>query len=254
MTVAFNQDGFAETSGEIIVYCTDNQGIYSHSATEYVSAGGSLSAGSYLDAPPQPKQGFVIVRADNSWKYQVDRRGTYYSKETGEKVEHTALGELPENLTELAPLAEPCKWNGTEWVISKEKQAELIVNQRAEIRAQINAKRDECVNGGAFVPEINKWVDTDDKGRSTLVEIKADFDLNGKNNTYTLICADNTAQVIHFEEFKAVWNAVKTLKEKMYENAYMHKVLLEQSENPTDYNWSTGWSKTYQEHLNEQQA
>lgn len=141
-----------------------------------------------------------------------------------------------------------------QFVISKEKQAELIIKQRAEIRAQINAKRDECVNGGVFVPEINKWVDTDDKGRSTLVEIKADFDLNGKNNTYTLICADNTAQVIHFEEFKAVWNAVKTLKEKMYENAYMHKVLLEQSENPTDYNWSTGWSKTYQEHLNEQQA
>lgn len=141
-----------------------------------------------------------------------------------------------------------------QFVISKEKQAELLIKQRAEIRAQINAKRDECVNGGVFVPEINKWVDTDDKGRSTLVEIKADFDLNGKNNTYTLICADNTAQVIHFEEFKAVWNAVKTLKEKMYENAYMHKVLLEQSENPTDYNWSTGWSKTYQEHLNEQQA
>lgn len=141
-----------------------------------------------------------------------------------------------------------------QFVISKEKQAELLIKQRAEIRAQINAKRDECVNGGVFVPEINKWVDTDDKGRSTLVEIKADFDLNGKNNTYTLICADNTAQVIHFEEFKAVWSAVKTLKEKMYENAYMHKVLLEQSENPTNYNWSTGWSKTYQEHLNEQQA
>lgn len=141
-----------------------------------------------------------------------------------------------------------------QFVISKEKQAELLIKQRAEIRAQINAKRDECVNGGVFVPEINKWVDTDDKGRSTLVEIKADFDLNGKNNTYTLICADNTAQVIHFEEFKAVWNAVKTLKEKMYENAYMHKVLLEKSENPTNYNWSTGWSKTYQEHLNEQQA
>lgn len=141
-----------------------------------------------------------------------------------------------------------------QFVISKEKQAELLIKQRAEIRAQINAKRDECVNGGVFVPEINKWVDTDDKGRSTLVEIKADFDLNGKNNTYTLICADNTAQVIHFEEFKAVWHAVKTLKEKMYENAYMHKVLLEQSENPTNYNWSTGWSKTYQEHLNEKQA
>ena len=136
-----------------------------------------------------------------------------------------------------------------QFVISKEKQAELLIKQRAEIRKQINTKRDGCVNGGVFVPEINKWVDTDDKGRSTLVEIKADFDLNGKNNTYTLICADNTAQVIHFEEFKAVWNAVKTLKEKMYENAYMHKLLLEQSANPKDYNWSSGWSKTYQEHL-----
>ena len=82
-----------------------------------------------------------------------------------------------------------------------------------------------------------------------MVEIKADFDLNGKDNTYTLICADNTAQVINFEEFKAVWNAAKTLKEKMYENAYIHKLLLEQSANPKDYNWSSGWSKTYQEHL-----
>ncbi|MDU7946402.1 MAG: hypothetical protein E7J27_09745, partial [Haemophilus parainfluenzae] len=82
MTITFNQDGFAEKSGEIIVYCTDNQGIYSHSATEYVSEGGSLSAGSYLDAPPQPKQGFIIVRTDNSWQYQSDHRGTYYSKET----------------------------------------------------------------------------------------------------------------------------------------------------------------------------
>lgn len=141
------------------------------------------------------------------------------------------------------------EWDGSKWVVSQDKRNELLNSQRAEIRAAINKKRDDCVNGGVFVPKINKWVDTDGKGRSTLVEIKADFDLNGKDNTYTLICADNTAQVIHFEDFKAVWNAVKTLKEKMYENAYMHKLLLEQSANPKDYNWSSGWSKTYQEHL-----
>lgn len=142
MTVTFNQDGFAETSGEITVYCTDNQGIYSHSTTEYVSEGGSLSAGSYLDAPPQPKQGFVIVRADNSWKYQVDRRGTYYSKETGEKVEHTALGELPEDLTALAPLAEPCKWNGTAWVKDETKIAELFMQRKEALLATLANKAD----------------------------------------------------------------------------------------------------------------
>lgn len=142
MTITFNEAGFAEDSGEVTVYCTDNQGIYSHSATEYVSEGGSLSAGSYLDAPPQPKQGFVIVRADNSWQYQAEHRGTYYSKETGEKVEHTALGGLPENLTAIKPLAEPCKWNGTAWVKDETKIAELFMQRKEALLATLANKAD----------------------------------------------------------------------------------------------------------------
>ena len=138
MTVTFNQEGFAENSGEITVYCTDAQGVYTKETTEYVSEGGSLSAGSYLDAPPKPKQGFVIVRVDNNWQYQADHRGTYYSKETGEKVEHTALGELPDNLTALAPLAEPCKWNGTEWVKDAAKIADNFAKNQAKLIANID--------------------------------------------------------------------------------------------------------------------
>ena len=142
MTVTFNQEGFAEKSGEVTVYCTDNQGIYSHTTAEYVSEGGSISAGSYLDAPPKQKQGFIIVRADNSWQYQVDHRGTYYSKETGEKVEHTALGELPEDLTALAPLAEPCKWNGTAWVKDEAKIVELFIQRKEALLATLANKAD----------------------------------------------------------------------------------------------------------------
>lgn len=139
------------------------------------------------------------------------------------------------------------QWNGKAWVISPEKMTALLQERRETVRAQINAKRDACVDGGAYVAAIGKWVDSDEKGRATLVEIKADFDLNGKDNTYTLICADNTAKTLNFEEFKAVWDAVKTLKEKMFENAYMHKILLEQAENPLEYDWSIGWSETYDE-------
>lgn len=134
-----------------------------------------------------------------------------------------------------------------QWVISPQKQTALLAAQRAEVRAKINAKRDECVNGGVYVSAIDKWIDSDDQGRSTLVEIKADFDLNGKDNTYTLICADNTAKTINFNEFKAAWDAAKNLKEKMFENAYMHKVLLEQSADPLNYDWSIGWATTYAE-------
>ena len=141
------------------------------------------------------------------------------------------------------------EWNekSGKWEISKEKLTALLEEQRAQVRAEINAKRDACVDGGAYVAAIDKWVDSDEKGRATLVEIKADFDLNGKDNTYTLICADNSAKTINFDEFKAVWDAVKTLKEKMFENAYMHKILLEQAENPLEYDWSIGWSETYDE-------
>ena len=142
MTVTFNQEGFAQNSGEITVYCTDAQGIYIKETTEYVSAGGSLAAGSYLDAPPQAKQGFVIVRVDNNWQYQADHRGTYYRKETGEKVEHTALGELPEDLTALAPLAEPCKWNGTAWVKDETKIAELFMQRKEALLATLANKAD----------------------------------------------------------------------------------------------------------------
>lgn len=151
-------------------------------------------------------------------------------------------------------------WNGTAWVLSSEGEAELLAEQRNQIRNAINTKRDACVNGGVYVPEIDKWVDTDEKGRATLVEIKADFDLNGTQEAngepriFTLICADNTAQPLDFDKFRAVWNAAAKLKEGMFENAYMHKILLEQAEKPLEYDWSIGWSKTFEEYQNEQQA
>ena len=261
MTIQFNDNGFALASGEVTVYIADNQGIYSHSAQEFVAEGTGLSAGAYLDAPPEPKDNFAIVRSDDGlrWEYEPDYRGqTYYDTATGEPITINELGKIPENYTALKPLDTPCKWDGSKWVLDESKQAELLTQQRQQIRNAINTKRDACVNGGVYVPEIGKWVDTDEKGRATLVEIKADFDLNGKTESngeariFTLICADNTAQPLDFDKFKAVWNAAAKLKEGMFENAYMHKILLEQAEKPLEYDWSIGWSETYEEHKNAQ--
>ena len=244
MTVTFNQDGFAETSGEIIVYCTDNQGIYSHSITEYVSEGGSLSAGSYLDAPPPAKQGFVIVRADNSWQYQADHRGTYYSKETGEKVEHTALGELPENLTALAPLAEPCKWNGTAWVKDEAKIAEIKSQQQAEMWECIKQKRHDNLRGGVFVRSIGKWFHSNDESRQqytfmrTLEQLPPNMQWKTMENAFVpfnkAILDELSLQLIADEQAD-------------FANAERHKHLMEQVENPLNYDFSDGWTTTFTE-------
>ncbi|OOF47615.1 tail fiber assembly protein [Rodentibacter trehalosifermentans] len=122
MTINFDNNGFALESGEITVYTTDHNGIFRQKTTEYVSEGGSLAAGSYFDAPPKAKKGFVIRRQKHGWDYLADNRGMYYDTETGAPVEHTEFGELPQNLTPIAPLTEPCKWNGETWVKDEEKQ------------------------------------------------------------------------------------------------------------------------------------
>ncbi|SUT96023.1 Uncharacterised protein [Actinobacillus lignieresii] len=142
-------------------------------------------------------------------------------------------------------------FNGKSWVLDKDKQQKLINEHKQHVCQLINAKRDYCVNGGVYIKQINKWVDTDKTGQDNLVQIKADFDLNGKEQRFSLICADNTVYLLDFNDFIAVWNAVRDLKTSMYENAYMHKVLLQNSDNPIDYDWSIGWSKTYAEFLEE---
>ena len=143
MNITFDTRGYAESSGNITVYTVDKDGIYRGAETQFISVGCGLAAGSYLDAPPKVKTGFAIVRSDNGWDYNVDKRGTYYDKETGEKTEHTTLGDLPENLTALAPLSEPCKWNGKAWVIDAEKQAELNAKTVSGLINGIDLKAEE---------------------------------------------------------------------------------------------------------------
>lgn len=244
MTVTFNQEGFAETSGEITVYCTDAQGVYTKETTEYVSAGGSLAAGSYLDAPPKPKQGFVIVRVDNNWQYQADHRGTYYNKATGDKVEHTALGELPENLTALAPLAEPCKWNGTEWVKDEVKIAEIKSQQQAEMWERIKQKRHDNLRGGVFVRSIGKWFHSNDESRQqytfmrTLEQLPPNMQWKTMENVFVsfnkAILDELSLQLIADEQAD-------------FANAERHKHLMEQAENPLNYDFSDGWTTTFTE-------
>ena len=145
--IEFDENGFALASGEITVYTADHNGIYSHSTTEYVSEGGSLASGSYLEEPPQAKQGFAIVREENGWEYQADHRGTYYNTETGKQIEHTMLGELPQNLAQIPPLAEPCKWNGTEWVKDEVKIAELFTQRKETLLTTLANRADQLKNG-----------------------------------------------------------------------------------------------------------
>ncbi|WP_443091059.1 hypothetical protein ACTUM7_08750 [Basfia succiniciproducens] len=126
MSVKFDNEGFAVESGYTTVYVVDEQGVFTHSEEQFVSEGGGLPANAVLDAPKPAKQGFAVQRVGNQWQYIEDHRGeVYYDKATKAEAAISELGEIPENLTALKPTCENCEWDGDNWVISAEKQAEV---------------------------------------------------------------------------------------------------------------------------------
>lgn len=105
-------------------YIYDNKGILSETEFPVVPGFGMHipANGLLLDDPLNHRDGFIWVYQDNQLVHLADNRGTYYSKETGEEVNHQELGELPESLTTVAPNSPYDKWDGEQWV--KDQQAE----------------------------------------------------------------------------------------------------------------------------------
>lgn len=144
------------------------------------------------------------------------------------------------------------EWNGTEWIISQSQQDVKKAEEIAIVRERINALRDSKSASGVYVEQLGKWFDSDDKAQKKLLGLKATMDLIGTEMTVDWTCADNT----DFERFgkphlTAVIAAILQAENHNHTVARQHKAALEQSENPLEYDYSGGWSKTYQEFLNE---
>lgn len=145
-------------------------------------------------------------------------------------------------------------WNGTEWTISPEQQAVKKAEEIAKVRAEINALRDRKTNGGVYVEAVGKWIDSDATAERNILSVKGSFDLFGKAvGEIAWSCADNSILMIDKEKLTAIWQALMTTKTANHANALKHKAAVEQAENPLEYDYSGGWSKTYEDYIKEQQ-
>ncbi|TQN84347.1 UNVERIFIED_ORG: virus tail fiber assembly protein lambda gpK [Citrobacter freundii] len=91
-------------------------------------------------APPEIPEGFTAMfdTADHSWRLVEDYRGkTVYSTESGNAVPVSELGELPENVTFIAPDGEYQRWDGSQWVTDEEAKRNALINQAAEKKANL---------------------------------------------------------------------------------------------------------------------
>lgn len=145
------------------------------------------------------------------------------------------------------------EWDGTKWNIEQSQQAIKRAKEIARMRETINVFRDQKINGGVYVESVGKWIDTDATAERNLLSVKSSFDLFGDSvGEIAWTCADNSTLMIDKSKLMLIWQALMQAKTSNHANALRHKTAVEQSENPLEYDYSGGWSKTYQDFLVEQ--
>lgn len=149
------------------------------------------------------------------------------------------------HLTTLPPSTNHV-FNGSDWVICEDKVSILINIQRQQVRDAINTLRDKKINGGVYVPAIGKWIDTDSTAERNILSVKATFDLFG-DQEIPWTFADNSVAMINKEKLLVIWQVLMEAKTGNHANALKHKAMLEQVENPLEYDYSSGWTQTYEE-------
>ncbi|WP_265491205.1 DUF4376 domain-containing protein [Mergibacter septicus] len=139
-------------------------------------------------------------------------------------------------------------------VVKLEVDREVLkAEQQNAIRNQINALRDKKTAGGVYVQQIDKWIDTDDKAQRNLSNIKSSFDLFGEQEIYWT-CADNDTIPINKQKLIAMWAAIMSVIQQNHANAIKHKTAMLAAENPLEYDYSAGWTTTYDEFLEQEKA
>ncbi|GKV93614.1 tail fiber assembly protein [Pectobacterium aroidearum] len=121
-----NEHGLAINTGWITVYHVNPATReYQSASYEYVMQGVGLPADSYADEPQLPPVGQALRRSADgkAWEQVPDYRGqTVYNTETRQAQTVMQFGNLPENMTFLAPATEFDRWDGMTWVTNREAQ------------------------------------------------------------------------------------------------------------------------------------
>ncbi|WP_145571479.1 tail fiber assembly protein [Yersinia bercovieri] len=145
MTIQFDKDGYAVTSGTVAVYnFMPDTREYIGSSSEFISRGQGLPAYSHIDEPLKAKKGFAVCRTqDNrSWEYVADHRGeTRYSTVTRAEALIKELGEYPESTTDIAP-AQFDMWNGSAWVVDEAAKSAAAIQSAKLKKAELKALAD----------------------------------------------------------------------------------------------------------------
>lgn len=164
--------GLAIREGWILVYHANAiTREYTGVTNEYLLIDTGLPANGYIDEPTLPTEDDkAVIRSKDgqSWEIVSDLRGkTAYDTSTLQSLIINFLGDLPDNLTLLAPATPYDKWSGTAWVTDKDAEhAAQIAQAEQQKAALLNeaetmiARLERAVKAGLATDEQKAALDT----------------------------------------------------------------------------------------------
>ena len=214
-----------------------------------------IPAGCVETAPPQTgKNQTAQWQAESqTWHIIPDYRGqTAYRTDIGQHDgiaadTVTEPGALPAGLTIEPPPSSLHTWDGKAWVLDAETAAALKQAQQEEMWTRIKAKREEQRYGGAYIPALKKWLQTDEPSRTQylqlqLLEAKGLFKQPVRWKTM-----DNSFIGLDAAAVTAIALQIMDNEQADFANAERHKAAMEKVEHPLEYDYSDGWTANYEQ-------
>ena len=212
-----------------------------------------IPAGCVETAPPQTgkNQAAQWQYDSQTWRIIPDYRGqTAYRTDTWQHDgiaadTVTEPGELPAGLTIEPPPSSLHTWDGKAWVLDAETAAALKQAQQEEMWTRIKAKREEQRYGGAYIPALKKWLQTDEPSRTQylqlqLLEAKGLFKQPVRWKTM-----DNSFIGLDAAAVTAIALQIMDNEQVDFANAERHRAAMLKADNPLDYDYSDGWTANY---------
>ena len=213
-----------------------------------------IPAGCVETAPPQTGKNQTAQWQYDSqtWRIIPDYRGqTAYRTDTWQHDgiaadTVTEPGELPEGLTIEPPPSSLHTWDGKAWVLDAETAAALKQAQQEEMWTRIKAKREAQRYGGAYIPALKKWLQSDEPSRTQylqlqLLEAKGLFKQPVRWKTM-----DNSFIGLDAAAVTAIALQIMDNEQVDFANAERHRAAMLKADNPLDYDYSDGWTEIYQ--------
>ena len=130
--------------------------------------------------------------------------------------------------------------------IDADELSNRLAPSKSELQAQvweaIKQKRYDNARGGVFIKSVKKWFHTDDSSRTQYLALQILPDLPPDLMWKTM---DNSFVKLTKPLLTELAMTILQAEQADFANAERHRVAMMDANNPLDYDFSRGWSDTY---------